>query len=357
MERTYNMEANEILFKLSDIYNQEQIDFTNCIGENLFGKLILNRVETIAYMKLLKNSNTDWSVYKKNFELMYKQKMDEISDYEEYLAYVCRIMEEANFNFAFLKGAFLITNVYEKGLRYSNDIDILIDERDIDECQRILLENGFVQGYAEHKKIHKASRREIVLSRMNYGETIPFCKLFGNRFIFVDINFSLDYKPAAENKIIQNMLQNTVQISWKNSVIRTLNISDFIIHLCMHLYKEATTWDWVRRRKDLNLYKFNDINVVFHECVNGDKYEQIKEKIINYGVQNECYYAFLYASKIYKGLLDEEKYGKLLEDIKPKDTDYLCEIIDPERKKTYKYNMSFEEWFACEDRVKQLYEV
>lgn len=356
MDSTYNMQANQLLFKLSDIYNQEQIQFDNCLGENLFGKLILHRVENIVYKKLKQNGR-NMGAYEKCFDALYKHEIAEITAYEENLAYVCKVMKEAKFKYAFLKGAFLIPIVYEKGLRYSNDIDILIDAKDIDECQTILLNNGFVQGHVVDGVVYPATRREIVLSRMNFGETAPFCKVCGDRVILVDINFSLDYKPTSETRIIQSMLDSTIEIKWKNYNIRTLNILDFIIHLCMHLYKEATTLDWLKRRKDLNLYKFNDLNVVFHECVSDHEYREITELIITYGVQKECYYALLYASKIYSSLITEDKYVDLLKAIKPEDTSYLYQIVDPENKKIFMHNMSFEEWFACEDRVKQLVEV
>ena len=357
MNRSYNMQANERLFILSDMYNDEKVYFDNCLGENLFGKVVLHRVENIVYKKLLCDKKVNLGIYKKYFETLYRQAINEVDRYEENLLQVCKTMEEAKFRFAFLKGAFLITNVYEKGLRYSNDIDILISEKDIDECQSILLKNGFVQGYVEHGVLHRASRREIVLSRMNYGETIPFCKVEGERTVYVDLNFSLDYKPALDSKIIGHMLENTREISWRNSIIKTLNMADFVIHLCMHLYKEATTMDWVIRRKDLNLYKFNDLNIIFHECVSDEMYEQITELITNYGVQKECYYALFYAAKIYKSLMKQEKYVDLLCEIKPEDTGYLCQVVDPENKKVYMHRMSFEEWFACEERVKYLYEV
>lgn len=357
MTRKYNMQANEILFKLSDIYNQEHIYYDNGLGENLFGKLILHRVENIAYKKLLSQNDVNMGVYKRSFEALYEKGIEAVAEYEETLAYVCNIMEKAKFKFAFLKGAFLITNVYEKGLRYSNDIDILIEEKDIDECQRILLEKGFVQGYIKNGVLHRASRKRIVLSRMNYGETMPFCKVYGKKTILVDINFSLDYKPTLDRKIIKNMLKNTVDVPWGNNNIKTLNMSDFIIQLCMHLYKEATTLNWVIRRKDLNLYKFNDLNVIFHECVSDDIYAHVTELILKYGVQKECYYALLHTGKIYKSLMEQDEYVALLNHIKPDDIKYLYQIVDPQNKKVYMHSMSFEEWFACEERVKYLYEV
>lgn len=354
--KSFNMHANEKLFELIDIYKQGKVEFDNCLGENILGKLILNRVENIAYMKL-KQNNCSMGIYEKYFASLYKRAIDEVNDYENGLAYVCKIMEQASFKFALLKGAFLIPIVYEKGFRYSNDIDILIAEQDIDVCQKLLKDNGFIQGYVIDGEVHKVARREIVLSRMNYGETIPFCKVLKNKIVCVDINFSLDYKPMLENKIIQSMLECSIVVRWKNSVIKTLNISDFIIHLCMHLYKEATIFDWVKRRKDLNLYKFNDLNVVFHECVTDDTYKLITERIVCYGVQRECYYALLYASMIFSSLADNKRFKKLLNDIKPDNINYLSKIYDPQRKKTFTYNMSFEEWFACENRIDQLIEV
>lgn len=353
MERKYNIQTNETLFKLSDIYNTETIEFDNCVGENLFGKLILHRVENIAYIRL-KQNNGNMGLYKPYFEILYKQGLERVNLYEKNLTHVCKVMEKAKFKFAFLKGAFLIPFVYEKGYRYSNDIDILIDEKDIDECQKTLTSNGFVQGRVIDGVLYPATRKEVVLSRMNYGETIPFCKFYEGSYIFVDINFSLDYKPVSEGKIIQDMLDSVIELQWNECSIKTLDISNFVIHLCMHLYKEATTFDWVKRRKDLNLYKFNDLNIVFHECVSENTYRKIEELVIYYGVQKECYYALFYASKIYRTLSTNERYDNLLSKIKPDDVTYLRHIVDPENKKTFAYNMGFEEWFACEDRMKQL---
>lgn len=354
--KRYNLQANEVLFRLSDIYNQEEVHFDNCLGENLFGKLILHRIENIAYKKLLQ-SGSNMGVYKNSFEVLYKESIERVALYEKDLSFVCNFMKEAKFKYALLKGAFLIPFVYERGLRYSNDIDILIDEKDIDACQEILLKNGFIQGRVIGDVLQPATRKEVILSRMNYGETIPFCKPCENRYIFVDINFSLDYKPAIERRIIQNMLDNVIEISWNNCQIRTLDISNFVIHLCMHLYKEATTLDWVKRRKDLNLYKFNDLNMIFHDCIDENTYKQIKKLIIEYGVQKECFYALLYASKIYHTLENMGNYIELLNAIQPEDLAYLSQIVDPENKKVFVYNMSFQEWFACENRVEQLFEV
>lgn len=356
MSKDYNMKVDEILFQLSDVYNQTECEFDHNIGEILFGKLLFHRVVNIAYKNLLRQTHINLGEFDRYFKMHFEQGCIENHRYKEELMHVCDVMDGAEFPYAFLKGAILITNVYGEGLRYSNDIDILINESDIDACQELLLENGFIQGEVENGKIHEASRRDIVLSRMNYGETVPFFKEYNNRFICVDINFSLDYKPSQGSNLIGTMLSNRTKIEWGEIQLPTLDIIDFIIHLCMHLYKEATTIDWVIRRKDLNLYKFSDLNVVFHELATEDIYMRLYENIVKYGVEKECYYALFYTGKIYKNLMSYELYDKLLNKIKPKDIKYLRQIIDPQNKKIYMREMGFREWFACNEREKYLIE-
>lgn len=42
--------------------------------------------------------------------------------------------------------------------------------------QKILNDNGFIQGWVEDGLFIEASRNDIVMAKMNFGETIPFIK-------------------------------------------------------------------------------------------------------------------------------------------------------------------------------------
>lgn len=357
MDKKFKLQVIDKLFKLSDVYNEERIEIDNVWAEEIFGKIILNRVPNICYDNLKNKSVWISREFDNAFEVLCKKNVIETEYYEKAVIYVSGIFEEANFLYAMLKGAFLITHVYEKGYRQSNDIDLLVKEEDVEKCQQVLLENGFIQGHIRGRKIIKATREEIILSRMNYGETIPFCKFWEGRYLCVDINFSLDYKPMKDNTVICKMLEQRVEVPLENTCLRTLNVTDFIIHLCLHLYKEATTYDWVKRRKDLNLYKFSDLNVMFHEYVDENISVLLSERIKEFGVERECYYALVHTQDIYENLKNNVDYEKLLKRIKPECLEYLSQIVDPIRKKTYKYNMSFREWFACENRVAELQEI
>lgn len=349
-----NRELSKVLFRMSDIYNKEEIDFDNVSGEKLFGKIVLNRIVNIAYKNLLKSGCKKMGEFEKPLKLLYEENIRKAKICLDNVEYTCEVFKNAEFPFAFLKGAYLISNLYEIGDRTSNDIDVLIHEKDVGACKKILTENGFKQGYVENGVFREASRSELIMSKMNFGETIPFYKCFENRFIAVDINFSVDYKPMKDDSIITKLLEKRVKIPIGNTVLTTLDIYDFIIYLCLHLFKEATTSDWVERRKDLNLYKFNDLYILFHEKANVEFYKVMSETISMYGVNHECYYALYNATQIFDSLNNDNMYMDFLNTIKPYDTRYLKEIINPIEKKVLRYDMDFIDWFSCDDRYAAL---
>ena len=351
-----NVEINKELFRLSDMFSDAPVVFDNVIGEKLVGKFILNRVVNIAYKNLLKKECTKMGEFEKPLKIMYEENLKRAKLCKENIEYVCKVLENVEFPYALLKGAYLITNVYELGDRVSNDVDLLINESNVGACKKVLNNNGFKQGNIVNGVFKEASRMDIIMSKMNFGETIPFSKEVNGRYVTVDINFSVDYKPMEDDTIIKNMLSKRIELPLADTKLVTLDTVDFIIYLCLHLYKEATTFDWVERRKDLNLYKFNDIYLLFHNMASQELYDGLVENIKQYGVDKECYYAFLRTMNIYEKLEQVEGYQAFLDRIKPEDTSYLYEIVNPMEKKVYRYDMDFIEWFSCEDRVANLIE-
>ena len=76
------------------------------------------------------------------------------------------------------------------------------------------------------------------------------------------------------------MLSNILIKKEKELSIPTLNDEDFFIHLCTHLYKEATTLPWVQMRRDMTLYKFSDIYLLMSQFSDSDVrqlFDQAKE--------------------------------------------------------------------------------
>ena len=102
-------------------------------------------------------------------------------------------------------------------------------------------------------------------------------KIYNDHPICLDVNFSLDARPSTSS-IIEQMLKASVIKRNGNYEYRTLSDVDFLIHLCCHLYKEATTMEWVQSRRDLLLYKFSDINIMLSKLDSDEFYDLLLKK-------------------------------------------------------------------------------
>jgi len=266
--------------------------------------------------------------------------------------------QNADFPYSLLKGAYLVS-LYPNGLRTSNDIDVLINQEDISKLEALLKSAGFTQGNIRNGVFLSASRAEILSSRMNRGETVPFIKqinLSGMEYLEIDVNFSLDHKTKQSGNAVTALLKNaTPLIKTENGNLLTLSPVDFLIHLCCHLYKEAAVYAWVEMERDLSLYKFADIYLLLNKWTDSGLYTDLAVNIGEYGLNRECYYAFLRTKDLFS--IENAKLDELLINIKPNDTDYLTEVIRPDQNKTYRYDIPFHDWIFTSGRKGYLYEV
>lgn len=169
---------NSLIFQLSDVFcDSIKGDYSNINQAILLGNICTNRIAGIAYKNMYK-STVNWQKECKDvLKTMYRNNVQESRIFKDFVKEIALILKNADFKYVLLKGAYLSTSLYEEGMRTSNDIDILIQEKDIEKCQCLLEKNGFIQGFVEDgETIRPATRHEIVMARMNYGETVPFVK-------------------------------------------------------------------------------------------------------------------------------------------------------------------------------------
>ena len=154
---------------------------------------------------------------------------------------------------------------YGPGERVSNDIDILVRQKDITVVSELLKQMGFIQGYYDFKenRIVPLPRAEILSRRMNRGETAPFLLQTQNPFvpfIEVDVNFSLGYLPNSNEEMLTDILKEPIDYAGNiDGGIRSLKLDDFFLHLILHQSKESTLYSMVKRNKDVELYKLLDL--------------------------------------------------------------------------------------------------
>lgn len=347
---------NSLIFQLSDVFcDSIKGEYSNINQAILLGNICTNRIAGIAYKNMYK-STVNWQKECKDvLGTMYEKNVQKSKVFKRFVCELASILEKAEFKYVLLKGAYLSTLLYEEGMRTSNDIDILIQEKDIEKCQNLLELNGFIQGYIEEgKKIRPASRREIIMSRMNYGETVPFVKEIDGEILEIDINFSLDFKPEQGVSRVEQLLEKRERVIFEDSAYYTLNQYDFFIHLCCHLYKEATTINWVQMGRDLQLYKFSDINLFFRKVLASLDIDTLVKRIKEYQTEEECYYTIVNASKIYPKIMELDFYNYIIKGIEPDNLEFMKQIVNPETGEKYSYDMSFEDWFFAEDKIKSL---
>lgn len=273
------------LCKFKDKFtNPSLIEFAT---PTVLGHLFFNRMQGVAFDVLKQNGllgkvNRE---FRNSLGAAYDQNMQKNESFKRCVAMLSKILCACDCKVAMLKGAYLCAH-YPDGYRTSNDVDLLVSPKDVTKIGNLLRAVGFQQGSVRNGVFIPATRQEIIESKMMRGETVPFIKevnLPFMKFFEVDINFSLDYKNGNED-VLQNMLSNTCIKNERGLSIPTLDDADFFLHLCAHLYKEATTLPWIEMHRDMTLYKYCDIYMLLCEMTE-EQVQQVYTRATELGME------------------------------------------------------------------------
>ena len=334
------------------------ISLTEFATPAVLGHLFFNRMHGIAYDTLKRNGclgkvNRE---FRNSLEAAFNQNVQKNQSFHQCISILSDILLASDCKVAMLKGAYLCAH-YPDGYRTANDVDLLVLPQDVTAIGNLLTASGFMQGNVRNGEFIPATRQEIIESKMTRGEVAPYVKevnLPFMRFFEVDINFSLDYKNG-DHDILSDMLSNVCIKKEHGLLIPTLDDTNFFIHLCAHLYKEATTLPWIEMNRDMTLYKYCDIYMLLSEMTDAEL-QRIFARAAELGMEKVCAYAVLETM----GLFDTDNpfaYGianVVLED----DPDFCLRVISPKDKKVLKYQTAdVTERFFMEARAKDLKEV
>ena len=356
------IQENEFILEVCKIQYSSKEKIIRLINEGInypyvLGQLLYNRVGGIAYYVLKKHEILHMvsREFRNSLEAVYEFGKSKASSYIQTLQELEKNCEKFDFRYAFLKGALLV-NLYPTGLRTSNDVDILINPEDISGLSAQLKEAGFRQGSIKNEVFVPAKRNEIIFSRMNRGETIPYVKevnLPCMKYLEIDVNFSLGFSPGNDEDVVGTFLERT-QNRILNSVY-SLNSTDFLMHLCAHLYKEAVIMNWIEMGRDISLYKYCDIYLYLNQFINKEFADGLIKGIKECGLEKECYYSLYNAKKLFD--IDNIYLEEILRNIKPNDVKFMKEVFEPLTGKLYSYSMDYIDWVFCGNRRENLNEV
>lgn len=338
--------------RIQELLNQRP-DMPLVLGNILFHRMGGVAYETLKKTELLSATNRE---FRNTLEAIYTSNTEKTTAYREALSQLSGVFSDIPIRYAFLKGAYLCS-IYPVGLRTSNDVDVLISKESTGIVSERLREYGFKQGHIRNGVFVPATRAEIISSKMNRGETVPFVLDLGKthmRYLEVDLNFSLDFQAKEGTDSVEAMLQATIPaIQTEKGSLYTLSSEDFVAHLCAHLYKEATTYPWVAMNRDLSLYKFSDLYLLYEQ--RSINWKSLKQRVVELGLEKECYYTFRNLCILYH-IFDDDMEAMLTR-LSLEDMRFMKQIYRPENKTYYQYDMGYVDWFFCPDRVSHLKEV
>ncbi len=341
-----NTNEKKLFFELCKFENFNSEEIKRLIDKGaasaeLLGHLHMNRVAAVAYDVLKQSGNIDKlnREFRNSLKDAYTVNIEKNDSFFECLDIVNKALEKcgtSNENkYALLKGAYLCGK-YPLGYRTSNDIDILVDSSNVTDIGNALKDAGFIQGYIRNGKLVPASRSDIITSKMLRGETVPFIKEVGmpaKQFLEVDINFSLDYKND-DSDIVGRMISHAERKYAGYSDIITLDTYDFIIHLCVHLFKEATTLPWVKMKRDMTLYKYLDLYYLLNNFSDTDALILVS-RIKDYQIYDPCYFALASAKELFN--MESKTLNFILSSMMLADDLVLDHVIDPEKHRVLTY--------------------
>mgnify|MGYP000822168020 FL=1 len=115
---------------------------------------------------------------------------------------------------------------------------------------------------------------------------------------------------------------------------------NFLLYLCIHLYREATMVLQIMSGTDLTLYKFMDVHFFILDREDSLDWDLMFEEAEILGRLNDIYYTLYYTEELYPGTVCK----KNLEKFKPESTDFLNEYKGRDNtKEVYKWNLNFKE--------------
>ena len=329
----------KVLFKALCKFEKDTFDadLLAYASPEVLGYLFANRMQGVAFGTLKKHQllgkvNRE---FRNSLAHAHEQNTQKNESFHQCVAILNDILSSCNCPIAMLKGAYLCSR-YPVGYRTSNDVDLLVSASDVTAVGKLLSKAGFVQGSIHNGEFVPATRQEIIASRVLRGETVPYIKEVGlpfMKFFEVDINFSLDYKNGTDN-LVEELLSKVCKKQTAADLIPTLCDEDFFIHLCAHLYKEATTLPWIKMGRDMTLYKYCDIYMLLTQS-SDDQMKRILERSLDLGLQKICAYAILETIELFE--MDKTWVTQWAITVLADEPDFRLQVTAPAEKKMFQY--------------------
>lgn len=198
-----------------------------------------------------------------------KEKMKHLKMVQHFIGITDHLRQQ-EIAFCSLKGPLLSQRIYkDPTVRFSHDIDILIDESTIDKVIRLFLKNGyeFTEGSFWPKN---TVQQQLLLKNTHhiafYNKELRFC---------VEVHWSLMHiLPVSSQRMKVLVAQNKNEITFSGRKFTVLNPEFELLYLLLHGSRHG--WERLKWLVDIKDYPLNKLNIpAFIKLVQEFKAERI----------------------------------------------------------------------------------
>lgn len=206
-----------------------------------------------------------------------------------------------------VKGSRLIPELYQdRGLRTVNDLDFLIRATDIRGVEEAMRSLGYVQGSYDPgtRTAHPMPREKKIAWQKKMHNLPVFVKAHDSPYVEcleVDFSFSLD------------LSRNTVPVEAMIGRAQATQMADpdFFVHLCCHLYREASSAVWIYLGGDMSLIKFCDVREFIRARMTAEKLDEAILFAREHGLEKAVYYTIHCLNHVYHDGYESEFLSRM----------------------------------------------
>jgi hypothetical protein len=238
-------------------------------------------------------------------------------------AVVLRAIQAADVPFLVRKGPVLDTYVFgDLGARQSSDLDVLLDRTGMAAFTAALEAVGYRQGTLTFDgDVRPYSRRAHVYWSTHLINSLPFVKYSGT---FEADHFKVDpchgiAQPTSAARVPNaDLFSRAVTRDVCGVPALTLAESDFLLDLCLHLHKEATSPHYRQIGKGLRIRQLLDIAALTSAWL-PEQWDELIDLARECTATSEVHYALYFTSRCYPDSVPEQ----VLKRLQPQDAEYL----------------------------------
>ena len=267
--------------------------------------------------------------------------------------------DESGIPYAVIKGAYLEKVAYmNKGVRASNDLDLLIRKCDYKKVSEILVSEGFAcmsLDWKTNKYVGLTDRARLLYNHIYSHQSCSFFKYLSEEvYTKVDINFSITWGEDPHGTLMsEELLSGYVRkVNYRDIIFNAFEPVAFLFQVCLHSYRDMNSILLLKREK----YKLARLCDVYYYVIN--KEESIDksnfiELVNRYSYEKPIYYILYYVSEFFGENL---WIDTVLDSIEPKDKLFINQFgLSEDEKKVWP--IDFKERILSEhlyDRIESL---